>query len=244
MRILAVIPSRYASTRLPAKPLADIGGKSMVRRVYEQALQAKSPASVVVATDDKRIYDHVVSFGGKAVMTRANHQTGTDRLCEIASSETGYDAYINIQGDEPFVDPAGIDKLCSIIPENSGPEVCTLVYRNEDLSLLSDPNHVKVVLDSSGRAMYFSRSIIPYNRTQYDSPPCFLHIGLYAFTAAAISVISNLKPVPLELTESLEQLRWMVHGIPVRTTEVSYAGLSVDSPADLERARAFAKTLA
>ncbi|TAE50389.1 MAG: 3-deoxy-manno-octulosonate cytidylyltransferase [Bacteroidetes bacterium] len=240
--ILGVIPARFASTRFPGKPLADLGGKSMVRRVYEQCLQASLLSEVLVATDDARIYEHVLSFGGKAVMTRDTHVSGTDRVCEVAGLFPAYSHYINIQGDEPFIAPGQIDLLCRTLVQGDAP-VATLLRVLEDPELIANPHVVKAVTDLQGNALYFSRLPIPFIRENPDAPalrrdfPCYQHIGLYGFTAAALRQIATQPPAPLERAESLEQLRWLSHGMRIRTALSEDPTYAIDTPEDLARIR-------
>jgi len=239
MRLVGIVPARYGSTRFPGKPLVDIFGKSMVRRVYERASQAPELDEVWVATDDERIYDHVKAFGGKVMMTLSTHTSGTER-CHEASEllSRGADAIVNIQGDEPFVHPKQISELCAVI---SRPEVgiATLVKRIEDPAVLLNPNKVKVVIDSANRALYFSRSAIPYFRdhsvTEWMAKHDFYkHIGLYAYKVDVLREIVHLEPSSLEQAESLEQLRWLERGRSIHCAITRYESPAVDTPEDLE----------
>lgn len=241
MKILGVIPARYASTRFPGKPLADIGGKSMIQRVYEQAEQAADLDEVLVATDDARIFRHVQKFGGEAVMTSPDCNSGTERIVEVARSYPECGAFVNIQGDEPFIDPVQIDQVCGLLA-TTGPRIATLLRPMQDLGLLHNPNVVKVVRAADGRAMYFSRSPIPYLRN--ESPEdwskansFYQHIGIYGYTAEAIAAIAEMPPSVYEAAESLEQLRWLEHGLPIYTALTTVETLAVDTPEDLERIR-------
>jgi 3-deoxy-manno-octulosonate cytidylyltransferase (CMP-KDO synthetase) len=237
MKILALIPARYASTRFPAKALADINGKSMIRRVYEQARQADSLSRVVVATDDERILAHVLDFGGEVVMTGTHHQSGTDR-CQEALTVLGesFDYVVNIQGDEPFIQPRQIDLLTSVL--DSTTELATLVKAITDPQVLFNPNSPKVVVSQTGEALYFSRQPIPYQR---DRPSAdwlahhryFKHIGLYAYRTDILAQITQLAPSLLERTEALEQLRWLENGFRIRVVETDLESYGVDTPEDL-----------
>ena len=246
MRILGIIPARFASTRLPGKPLADIGGKSMVQRVLERAAQAQSLLEVVVATDDQRIFDHVVALGGHAVMTDAAHPSGTDR-CFQALTLAGrdrYDAVVNIQGDEPFLVPQQINELCSILAHAKG-GIATLAHHVTDDRDLDDSGKVKITVDIHGDALYFSRAAIPVLRGHTVGPRHlafrFLkHIGLYAYRSEVLEQLVALRPSPLELAESLEQLRWIENGYAVRVGLTEHPSFCVDTPADLEEARRLA----
>jgi 3-deoxy-manno-octulosonate cytidylyltransferase (CMP-KDO synthetase) len=241
-----IIPARYASTRFPGKPLALIGGKPMIQRVYEQA--SLSLDRVYVATDDSRIYDAVLSFGGKAVMTSAEHQSGTDRCAEavvkIASLEgTNADVVINIQGDEPFIRPEQIDLLVSCFADKSV-EIATLVRRVEPGEDITNPNHPKVVLDLSGNAIYFSRAVLPYFRdAEMDKwtrmHTYYKHIGLYAYRTGTLSRITLLSRSSLEKAESLEQNRWLENGYKIRTAITKWESVCIDTPGDLEKAKIF-----
>lgn len=239
MKILAVIPARYASTRFPGKPLALIGGKSMIRRVVEQAGKVKEFVRVVVATDDKRIADHVKPFG-EAVMTSPDHPSGTDRCLEALKLCGGeYDYVVNIQGDEPFIQPQQIETLTALL--NGQTELATLARRITEPETLGNQNVVKVVMSAVGEALYFSRSPIPYYRgkamTDWTSVhPYYHHIGLYAYRSDILHRIAALKPSPLEQAESLEQLRWLENGLRIRVAITDLTSLGVDTPEDLERA--------
>lgn len=244
-RILGVIPARHASTRLPGKPLADIGGKTMIQRVLEQALKAKALSEVVVATDDQRIFDHVVAVGGRAVMTRAEHPSGTDR-CHEALTIVGVDrfeAVVNIQGDEPFLVPEQIDELCATLASAPG-GLATLAHLVTDDRDLDDPGKVKITTDHAGDALYFSRACIPVLRNhvggeRHQAFRYLKHIGLYAYRTEVLARIVALPPSSLEQAESLEQLRWLENGYRIRVGMTAHPSFCVDTPADLELARRF-----
>lgn len=246
LRILGIIPARYASTRLPAKPLADIGGQTMIQRVLDRARQATALQQVVVATDDQRIFDHVCAIGGEVVMTRADHPSGTDR-CHEALVKMGaerFDAVVNIQGDEPFLVPAQIDELCATLAAAPG-GLATLAHALTDDRDLDDPGKVKITTDVHGDALYFSRAAIPVLRNHHSGPrytafPFLKHIGLYAYRAEVLANLVKLKPSSLELAESLEQLRWLENGYKVRVGLTRHPSFCVDTPADLEEARRLA----
>lgn len=246
MRIIGIIPARFASTRFPAKPLADIAGKSMIQRVYGQALLSKQLEKVVVATDDARIFDHVKGFGGEACMTSPDHVSGTDRCHEALTKQSGtYDYVINIQGDEPFIAPEQISLLVKMLDGET--ELATLVKKITEDEQLFNPNVVKVVTDATGNALYFSRSPVPHIRNTEESQwlkksTFFKHIGMYAYRADVLARITQLKPSPLELAESLEQLRWLENGLRIKVGETDIESLGVDTPDDLSAAIAFAKT--
>ncbi len=238
---IVVIPARYASTRFPGKPLADIGGKSMIQRVYEQAQKATSIAAVYVATDDVRIAEHVRKFGGKVVMTAETHQSGTDR-CEEATqkieAQIRADIVVNIQGDEPFIQPQQIDALV-VLFEQKETQIATLVKPIEKEAVLWDVNKPKVVRGANGNALYFSRQCIPYLRNTakedwLQSHTFFKHIGVYAYRRSTLQEITRLSPSLLEQSESLEQLRWLENGFSVQTAVTHFESPSVDTPKDLE----------
>ncbi len=246
MRFLGIIPARFASTRLPGKPLADIHGKSMVQRVLERAAQADSLLEVVVATDDQRIFDHVVGLGGHAVMTAATHPSGTDRCFQALTllGEDRYDAVVNIQGDEPFLVPQQIDELCATLARAKG-GIATLAHHLTDDRDLDDPGKVKITVDVNDDALYFSRAAIPVLRNHSAGPRHaafrFLkHIGLYAYRTEVLEQLVGLKPSALEQAESLEQLRWLENGFKVRVGLTEHPSFCVDTPADLEEARRIA----
>lgn len=241
MIILGIIPARYASTRFPAKALADINGKSMIQRVVEQARQATSLSRVVVATDDERIRAHVADFGGEVVMTSVHHQSGTDR-CQEAVQQLGISAdyVVNIQGDEPFIQPRQIDLLISVL--DGATELATLVKVIDDPQTLLNPNTPKVVLSTTGDALYFSRHPIPYRRGQpvgtwLASHTYYKHIGLYAYRTDVLARITQLPPSLLEQAESLEQLRWLENGYRIRTVITDLDSHGIDTPTDLEKVR-------
>lgn len=246
MRILGIIPARFASTRLPGKPMADIGGKSMVQRVLEQAKQARRLTEVVVATDDDRILDHIAQVGGKAVLTSTEHPSGTDRCYEALTlmEADRFDAVVNIQGDEPFLVPAQIDELCDVLADAKG-GIATLAHRVTDDRDLDDPGRVKITTDIHGDALYFSRAAIPVLRNHTTGPrhaafPFLKHIGLYAYRTGVLTQLVALEPSSLEQAESLEQLRWLENGFKVRVGLTEHPSFCVDTPADLEEARRIA----
>src|SRR6266481_4820495 len=224
-RIVVVIPARYASTRLPGKPLVSIAGKPMVQRVYERAKQAQTVHHVVVATDDQRIIDAVRAFGGEARMTRADHRTGTERIAEVAAHEEG-DVFVNVQGDEPLVDPVAIDAAIAT--------VATPIRHAGDIM---DPNVVKTVLDFEGNGLYFSRAPIPWIRDtqQKIHVKYWKHLGLYVFQRDALLEYPTLPQGELERIEQLEQLRWLENGWKIRVAEVQHDAVSVDVPEDVAR---------
>ncbi len=237
LQIVAVIPARFASTRLPGKPLADIDGRPMVEHVYRRAAAATTVRRVIVATDDLRIVDAVRRFGGEARLTRDDHASGTDRLAEVAVA-LDCDIVVNVQGDEPLVEPQSIDRLVAPFASDPSIPMTTLFSRIEDPKELTDSNVVKVVLDRAGYALYFSRAPIPHVQDPRDGwPPLYKHIGLYAYRRSALLVLASLDPTPLERAESLEQLRALEHGIRIKAVETPHDSISVDTPEDLEAVR-------
>ena len=253
MKFIAIIPARYASTRFPGKPLAMLGGKTGIQRVYEQAVCVVGEA--YVATDDERIYQAVESFGGRAVMTRTDHKSGTDRIEEAmekieergARSEEREDTVvINVQGDEPFIQRSQIETLCHLFdaPET---QIGTLGKRFESMEAVANPNSPKIVTDVNGFAMYFSRSVIPYVRGKEASEwlahfPYLKHLGIYAYRREVLAEITRLPQSPLEIAESLEQLRWLQNGYRIRVGETDVETVGIDTPEDLQRAEEFLKS--
>lgn len=240
-KFLGIIPARYASSRFPGKPLADILGKTMIRRVYEQAAQCRSLARVVVATDDEQIAAEVEGFGGEVVMTAANHPSGTDRCAEVVRilRPEPDDVVINIQGDEPFIDPEQIDLLCASFHQPDV-ELATLIRAFSSGNDVLNPNNIKVVIDKNGYALYFSRLPIPFERDARqgmlpDVSAHYQHIGLYGYKAATLLEIAALPPSRLETTEKLEQLRWLENGYRIMTSLSEHESWSVDAPEDLKK---------
>lgn len=231
MRTLCVIPARYASTRLPGKPLADICGKPMICRVLERASRAQKPEKVIVATDDERIYDAVRTEGGEALMTRADHPTGTDRLAEVAAAYPEVDLIVNVQGDEPLIEPSVIDELIAPFEMDENLPMATVMVRMDDAAEQLNPNNVKVIVDKLGYALYFSRSLVPYPRAA--AGPVYKHIGIYAYRRDFLLRYARLEPTPLERAESLEQLRALENGYGIRVLETDCRFVGVDTPEDL-----------
>ncbi|QNL48682.1 3-deoxy-manno-octulosonate cytidylyltransferase [Olivibacter sp. SDN3] len=239
MNIIGIIPARYASTRFPGKPLVAIHGKSMIQRVYEQAAKAPSLQQVVVATDDDRIAHHVDGFGGKVIMTAPTHQSGTDRCAEVIAIENTYDIAINIQGDEPYIDPAQIELLASCF-ENSETQIATLVKKINTYHELFNTNTPKVLLNNMQEAIYFSRTALPFQR---DIAPenwlehyvYYKHIGIYGYRCEVLTALTNLPISALEKAEALEQLRWLENGYRIKTAETSLETLAIDEPDDLNK---------
>lgn len=245
MKFIAIIPARYASTRFPGKPLAVLGGKTMIQRVYEQVAGVLDDA--VVATDDERIYEAVKAFGGKVVMTSTEHRSGTDR-CREAYAKVGekYDVVVNVQGDEPFIQASQLEALKRCF-ENPATQIATLVkpFKAEDgLAALENPNSPKVVLDEASQALYFSRSVIPYLRNVPREEwlmkhTFYKHIGIYAFRAEVLREVTALPQSTLEKAESLEQLRWLENGYKIGVGVTDIETIGIDTPEDLEKAEAF-----
>jgi 3-deoxy-manno-octulosonate cytidylyltransferase (CMP-KDO synthetase) len=236
LQVVAVIPARFASTRFPGKPLADIDGRPMIEHVYRRAAASPAVSRVIVATDDLRIATRVAEFGGNVRLTRADHLTGTDRLAEVASTLDA-DIIVNVQGDEPLLDSRAIAEVVAPLSDPSIP-MATLYRRIENPAELGNPNVVKVVLDRAGFALYFSRAPIPHARNPRGGwPPLYRHIGLYAYRRTALLVLASLEPTPLERTEALEQLRALEHGIRIKAVETAYDSIGVDTPEDLEQVR-------
>lgn len=243
MHAIGIIPARYASTRLPGKPLVELGGQSMIQRVVGQARQS-GLSRVVVATDDERILRHVLGFGGEAVLTAPGHPSGTDRVWDAYQQlHTQADCVINIQGDEPFIQPSQIDALVQLFAQPQPPQLATLVKPVLTQEELLSPHLPKVVLDTTGHALYFSRHPLPYQR-QHPEAQWLLHhrylrhIGLYAYRPDILAEITQLPPSPLELAESLEQLRWLEHGYRILTAETELETIGIDTPEDVQRALA------
>lgn len=251
MKFTAIIPARYASTRFPGKPLAMLGGKPVIQRVYEQAVSVLGEA--YVATDDDRIFQAVEGFGGRAVMTRTDHKSGTDRIEEaiekIEEWETGNEerVIINIQGDEPFIQRSQIETLCGLFdaPET---QIGTLGKRFDNMEAVQNANSPKIVCDVNGFALFFSRSVIPFVRGQEPSEwlshfPFLKHLGIYAYRREVLAEITKLPQSPLEIAESLEQLRWLQNGYRIRVGETNVETVGIDTPEDLKRAEAFLKEI-
>ena len=239
MNILGIIPARYASKRFPGKPLVDIAGKSMIRRVYEQAKKCVDLAEVIVATDDGRIYDHVVNFGGLAIITSADHQSGTDRCAEVALQRPQYDVIINIQGDEPYIDPEQVSKLAACF-NDADTQIATLIKKVQNEQELFNPSSPKVIVNKLSEAIYFSRSPLPHIRGQEQKDwlnyfTYFKHIGIYGYRADVLQQITKLPVSSLEKAESLEQLRWIENGYRIKVSETELETYAVDTPGDLEK---------
>lgn len=235
-KVVVVIPARYASTRLPGKPLVMLAGKTMIQRVYERARQAATVQRVVVATDDQRIVDAVKAFGGEARMTRSDHRTGTERIAEVAAHEPG-DVFVNVQGDEPLIDPGAIDAAVGALLEEPVAQISTVITPVRHATDIMDPNVVKAVLDFEDNALYFSRAPVPWVRDtqQKVHVKYWKHLGLYVFQRDALLEYPTLPQGELEKIEQLEQLRWMENGWKIRVAEVPHDAVSVDVPDDVAR---------
>jgi 3-deoxy-manno-octulosonate cytidylyltransferase (CMP-KDO synthetase) len=244
MKILGIIPARYASTRFPGKPLVNMGGVSMIERVYKQCLKSNL-SEVVVATDDTRIFDHVKTFGS-VVMTSSNHPSGTDRCSEVLTNTTKkFDYVVNVQGDEPFIDPKQINLLISLL--NGQTQIATLIKKIEVNEQLFNPNVVKAVIGARGQALYFSRLPVPHVRSKPESEwlthhTFYKHIGMYAYRADVLPQLAQLNPGLLEKAESLEQLRWLENSFSIQTAETDIETLGIDTPEDLAKAEGYLRT--
>ncbi len=239
MSVIGFIPSRFASTRFPGKPLVDISGKTMIQRVYEQAVKAELLDHVYVATDNQNIFDHVLDFGGSAIITSEEHKSGTDRCMEaVESLEDEIDVVINIQGDEPFINPGQIDELVSCFSDDSV-ELATLIKKIVNWKDIFNENRPKVIIDENSNAIYFSRSPIPYqlakkNEDWLNDHRYYKHIGMYGYRTKTLKKITSLEQSSLEIAESLEQLRWIQNGFAIRTAETTFESWSIDTPQDLD----------
>ena len=242
MRFVAIIPARYASTRFPGKPLAILGGKTVIERVYTQV--ASVVPDTYVATDDNRIFDAVTAFGGRCVMTSPDHKSGTDRIAEAAVKIGGdFDVVLNVQGDEPFVRREQIEALCRCF-DNEETQIATLGKPFEDMEAVENPNSPKIVVDNQGFALYFSRSVIPFVRgverdVWLEKYPFLKHLGLYAYRKEVLGEVTRLPQSSLEKAESLEQLRWLQNGYRIRVAVTHFETVGIDTPEDLQRAEGF-----
>lgn len=240
INIIGIIPSRYNSTRFPGKPLVDIDGKSMIQRVYEQAQKVTSFSKIIVATDDVRIEEHVKSFGGDVMMTSTEHQSGTDRCGEVVRKlKENYDVVVNIQGDEPFIQPEQLEKLITAFGDEKT-QIATLAIKLKNSDDIFNPNIVKVVFSVSGNASYFSRNPIPYNRNSekenwINTTNYYKHLGIYAFRSDILRKINTLQQSTLEKAESLEQLRWLENDFKIKVVETDIDTIGIDTPEDLAK---------
>jgi 3-deoxy-manno-octulosonate cytidylyltransferase (CMP-KDO synthetase) len=237
--IVGIIPARYASTRFPGKPLVDIKGKSMIQRVYEQAKKSNGLDKVVVATDDERIYHHVINFGGEAVMTEANHPSGTDRCWDaLQQLDEEYQYIINIQGDEPLINPKQIDELAAVL-KNGDTELATQMIKVDSHEMLFNNGEVKIVLNENNEALYFSRSVIPFIKNVDEKEwhlhhNYYRHVGMYAYRTDILEKITQLPVSTLEKAESLEQLRWVENGFKIKCVITGFESHCIDTPEDLQ----------
>lgn len=239
MKFIGIIPARYSSSRFPGKPLAILGGKPVIEHVYRQVSSVME--DVFVATDDQRIYDAVEAFGGKAIMTRSDHKSGTDRICEALEKVGGsFDVVINIQGDEPFIQKSQLETVMQCF-DDPRTQIATLGKPFESMEAVENPNSPKIVLDNDGYALYFSRSVIPFVRGKEHEEwlshfPYLKHIGLYAYRTEVLREVSKLPQSTLELAESLEQLRWLQNGYKIKVGLTNVETIGIDTPEDLQRA--------
>ncbi|MBP6460200.1 MAG: 3-deoxy-manno-octulosonate cytidylyltransferase [Crocinitomicaceae bacterium] len=238
LKIIGIIPARYGSSRFPGKPLIDLKGKTMIQRVYEGAKKSTILSEVIVATDDKRIYDAVEAFGGKVMMTSSDHPSGTDRCGEVANALDTCDVVINIQGDEPLVDYRQLDQLASAFTDPNV-SIATLGIKNVSLSDIENTNRIKIVVNEMQNALYFSRSAVPNFANAKGDPltlyPYYRHIGLYAYRATTLQELVKLQPTQLEQIESLEQLRWLYYGYTIHVVETTIETPNIDVPEDVEK---------
>lgn len=237
MKFLGVIPARYESTRLPRKPLKDICGHTMIEWVYKRAIKSNLDR-VVIATDSKEVFDEVLSFGGDVIMTDANHLNGTSRIAEVCQKITDYDVVINIQGDEPLIEPDMINSLIDIFKEENDLKMATLKHKMKKKEDIENPNFVKVITDKKDYAIYFSRSVIPYPRNE-NLDIYFKHVGIYGYKREFVLEYSKLESTPLENSESLEQLRVLENGYKIKVLETPYEIIGVDTAEELERVRKY-----
>ena len=242
MKVLGIIPARYGSSRFPGKPLIDLKGKTMIQRVYEGAKRSTLLSDVIVATDDQRIVDEVNSFGGKVLLTKESHLSGTDRCGEIADHFSDIDVVVNIQGDEPLVDYRQLDALIAAF-EDEKTTIATLGIKDVSLDDINNSNRIKIVVDYNNNALYFSRSAVPNYANTKGNPleiyPFYRHIGLYAYRTDILKELVKLTPTKLETIESLEQLRWLYYGYSIRIVETTIETPNIDVPEDVEKVIGF-----
>lgn len=239
MKFLGVIPSRYASTRLDGKPLKDICGHTMIEWVYKRT-KLSNLDEVVVATDDERIYKEVERFGGKAILTSKEHENGTSRIAEVCTKYEDYDVIVNVQGDEPLIEPEMINSIINSFKEDDTISMSTLKYKIDTMEEIENPNYVKVITDKKGYALYFSRSVIPYPR-KLDIQNYYKHVGIYGYKRDFVVEYAKMEPTPLELSESLEQLRALENGYRIKVMETPYKIIGVDTQEELEKVREYIK---
>lgn len=238
MKIIAVIPARYASTRFPAKLMQDLGGKTVISRTYESAVATNLFDDVFVVTDSDLIYDEITKNGGNAIMSKKEHESGSDRIAE-AVEDLDVDIVVNVQGDEPFIDKESLEKIIELYKNDTKNEIdlASLMREITDPEAIQNPNNVKVITDQFGFALYFSRSVIPYPRDKNAGVRYFQHIGVYAFRKQALMDFYSFEMKSLEASEKLEQLRYLEYGKKIRMIETTHIGIGIDTPEDLERAR-------
>lgn len=244
MKTIAVIPARYASTRLPAKLMQDLGGKSVILTTYQAAVETTLFNDVFVVTDSEIIFDEITKNNGKAIMSKSEHQSGSDRIAEaIANISTNIDIVVNIQGDEPFIDKTNIEQLLEVfrLDTNKSVDVASLMFPISEDAVIENPNNVKVLTDVNGFALYFSRSVIPFVRDKADRDliTYYQHIGVYAFRRQALLEFTTLPMKPLEVAEKLEQLRYLEYGKRIKMIKTTHKGIGIDTLEDLQQARAF-----
>lgn len=239
MKFLGVIPSRYASTRLEGKPLKDICGHTMIEWVYKRT-KLSNLDEVVVATDDERIYKEVERFGGKAILTSKEHENGTSRIAEVCTKYEDYDVIVNVQGDEPLIEPEMINSIINSFKEDDTISMSTLKYKIDTMEEIENPNYVKVITDKKGYALYFSRSVIPYPR-KLDIQNYYKHVGIYGYKRDFVVEYAKMEPTPLEVSESLEQLRALENGYRIKVMETPYKIIGVDTQEELEKVREYIK---
>ncbi len=239
MKFLGVIPSRYVSTRLEGKPLKDICGHTMIEWVYKRT-KLSNLDEVVVATDDERIYKEVERFGGKAILTSKEHENGTSRIAEVCTKYEDYDVIVNVQGDEPLIEPEMINSIINSFKEDDTISMSTLKYKIDTMEEIENPNYVKVITDKKGYALYFSRSVIPYPR-KLDIQNYYKHVGIYGYKRDFVVEYAKMEPTPLELSESLEQLRALENGYRIKVMETPYKIIGVDTQEELEKVREYIK---
>ncbi|WP_212000844.1 3-deoxy-manno-octulosonate cytidylyltransferase [Chitinophaga sp. HK235] len=237
MKKIALIPARYGATRFPGKMMAKLGGKAVILRTYESAVNTGVFDEVMVVTDSELIYNEIVSNGGKAVMSKKEHECGTDRIAE-AAEDMDADIVVNVQGDEPFTQKEPLEKLLKVFEGEEGKkvQVASLMQELHDEASIADPNYVKVAVDKQFNALFFSRSVIPYPRNKDIKSIYYEHIGIYAFRKQTLLDFTKLEPTPLELAEKVECLRYLENGIPMKMVSTSYMGVEIDTPEDLEKA--------
>lgn len=236
-----IIPARYGSSRLEGKPLLTVAGKPVIQWVYEKAVKAKLADMIIVATDDERIYDAVVAFGGVAEMTSVNHKCGSDRIREVVDRHPEISYIVNLQGDEPLIEPSAIDEVARNVKEDANADISTLIRVLKDEEEINNPNLVKCVRDKNGYALYFSRSKIPYERNPI-SGEFYGHLGIYGYKREALIKMTSLEQTPLEKTESLEQLRALENGMKIKTSVVDFVPVGIDTAQDLEKFKAIVET--